>query len=338
LLTVALARAELPTARTLSEQLLCIAQRQHDPVLFAGAYSESGRILLFLGELLAAREHLEQGLAYYNPQQHHSLDFRYTAVPAGVRCWVSLGWTLWLLGYPEQALTSVHTARALAQQLSHPVGLASALDFAVGLHQLRREVQAVQERAEELKTFAHGQALPLWGAWGTVLQGWTLVLQAHSAIGMAQMWTGLAAWRAMGLELNRPWLLALIAEAYSQAGQAEEGLVVLAEALTLVDKTNERWYEAKLYRLKGELLRTHAGLQRRVEAAEENFRQALSIARRQQAKSWELRAALSLSRLLQQQGKRAEAHELLAPIYGWFTEGFDTADLQDAKVLLEALA
>jgi predicted ATPase len=168
------------------------------------------------------------------------------------------------------------------------------------------------------------------------MQGWALAVQAHSTVGMAQMWEGLAAWRAPGSELNRPWLLALLAEAYGQAGQAEAGLAVLAEALTLVDKTDERWYEAELYRLKGEIL-----LGRSAEhhaEVETCLHQALAIAHRQQAKSWELRVATSLSRLWQRQGKRTEAYDLLAPVYGWFTEGFDTADLQEAKALLEALA
>jgi tetratricopeptide (TPR) repeat protein len=335
--TVALVRAELQTARTLSEQLLHIAQCQQDPVLLSRAYSGSGQTFLFLSELLAARAHLEQGLAYSNSHQYRDRDFRYMGIPDGMRCWASLAWTLWLLGYPEQALTSVHTARALAQQLSYPFCLAYALDFAIGLHQLRREAQVVQTRAEELRTLAQAQALPLWVAWAMVLHGWARTMQAHSARGIAQMWEGLAAWRAAGSDLNRPWLLALIAEAYGQAGQADEGLAVLTEALALVEKTDERWYKAELYRLKGELLLAPARTRDGVEEAEECFCQALSIARHQQARSWELRAAMSLGRLWQRQGQCAAARQLIAEVYGWFTEGFDTADLHDAKVLLKEL-
>jgi predicted ATPase len=156
---------------------------------------------------------------------------------------------------------------------------------------------------------------------------------------MAQMRQGLAAWRATGAEVFRPHYLALLAEAYGKAGQAEQGLTVLAEALAIVERTGEHWWEAESYRLKGELLLAQAGEERpAVKAAEDCFQQALAMARRQQAKSLELRAAMSLARLWQHQEKRAEARQLLAEIYGWFTEGFDTADLQEAKALLEELA
>ena len=233
----------------------------------------------------------------------------------------------------------IHEALTLAQELAHPFSLAFALYFAAWLHQFRREGQAAQERAEAamaLSTRAGVSAY--WVAWGTILRGWALAVQGQGAEGMAQMRQGLAAWRATGAELRRPYFLALLAEAYGKAGQAEEGLHVLAEALAAVAAdSGERFCEAELYRLKGELL-LQAGTVPDDAEAEACFQQALDMARRQQAKSLELRAAMSLSRLWQQQGKRAEAHELLAPIYGWFTEGFDTADLQEAKALLEALA
>jgi predicted ATPase len=335
--TVALARAELQTARTRSEELLAITWRQQDPLLDARAYIAAGEACLFLGELGAARAYLERGIACDNPQQHDDLDLRHVGAAVGVVGRATLAWTLWLLGYPEQARASVHGARALAQQLSHPASLVYALDFAVGLHQLRREVQAVQERTEELKTLARAQALPFWIAWGTVLQGWAGAVQERSTTQIAQMWEGLAACRATGFELNRPWLLALIAEAYNQTGQAGAGLTVLAEALALVDNTSERWYEAELYRLKGELLLGQAGTQHRMDEAEGCFLRALGIASRQRARSWELRTAMSLSRLWQQQGKQADAYQMLAKIYSWFSEGFDTADLQEARALLEAL-
>jgi len=336
--TVAQARAELRTAYMLAKDLLRIAQRQQEPVLSSRAYCVAGEDFLWLGELRASRMHLERGLACWSPQQHSALDLRYVGAAIGVVCRATLAWTLWLLGYPEQALTSVHAAHALAQQLSHPASVVYALDYVVGLHQLRREVQAVQERAEELRTLARAQEFPLWIAGGTAVQAWALAMQEHSTTSIGQMWEGLADWRATGVEIGRPWLLALIAEAYGQVGQAEEGLVVLAEALALVDKTSERWYEAELYLLKGELLLAQAGTRARVEEAEACFLQALTIARRQQAKSWELRAAMSLSRLWQRQGKRAEALDLLEPIYSWFTEGLDTPDLLDAYALLKELS
>jgi predicted ATPase len=204
------------------------------------------------------------------------------------------------------------------------------------LYQLRREVQTVQERAEALHALACTQAFPQLLAWSTALHGWACAVQERTTARMAQIGEGLAAWRVTGTALNQPWLLALMAEVYGLGGQTDAGLMLLTEALTLVDKTDERWYEAEIYRLKGEILLVHAAEHRT--AAETCFRQACDVARRQQAKSWELRAAMSLARLWQQQGKQAEARALLAPVYGWFTEGFDTADLQDAKVLLETLA
>jgi predicted ATPase len=173
-------------------------------------------------------------------------------------------------------------------------------------------------------------------AQGTILRGWALAEQGQSAEGIAQIRRGIAAWRATGAELSVPYWSALLAEAYGKAGQAEAGLRVLAEALTAVCKTGDRHHEAELYRLKGEFL-----LQQDVpdaQEAESCLRQAVAVARQQQAKSLELRAAMNLSRLWQHQGKRAEAQQLLAPIYGWFTEGFDTPDLQEARALLEALA
>ena len=175
-----------------------------------------------------------------------------------------------------------------------------------------------------------------WFARGTILRGWALAWRGQGAEGLAQMCQGLSAFRATGAEINRTYFLALLAEGYRGTGKVKEGLSVLAEALAAAHNSGERYCEAELLRLKGELLLLQSADQHA--EAEAYFHQALAIARRQQAKSWELRAAMSLGRLWQQQGKRTEAYDLLAPIYGWFTEGFDTADLQEAKALLEELA
>jgi predicted ATPase len=206
------------------------------------------------------------------------------------------------------------------------------------LHQFRWEEQLVQERAEAAMTFSTEQGFPHWLALGTFLRGWALAAQGQGAEGMAQMRHGLAARRAAGAELGRPLSLALMAEVYGGMGQAEEGLALVAEALTVVNNSGERHWEAELYRLKGELLlNAEGGVRKAALTAEECFHQALAMARRQQARSFELRAALSLSRLWQQQGKRDAARELLAEVYGWFTEGFDTADLREARALLDEL-
>jgi hypothetical protein len=161
-------------------------------------------VYLWLVELRAARMHLDRGLACWSPQQHFALDLCYVGAAIGVVCRATLAWTLWILGYPEQALTSVHATRVLAQQLSHPVSLVDALDYAVGLHQLRREVQALQEWVEELRTLARAQEFPLWIARGTAVQASALAMQQHSTTSIGQMWEGLADWRATGVEICRP--------------------------------------------------------------------------------------------------------------------------------------
>ena len=199
---------------------------------------------------------------------------------------------------------------------------------------MRREVPEAQAHAEAVITLCHEQGFPAWLAWGIILQGWVQAEQGHGEEGIAKMRGGLDALQATGARVTRPGFLGVLARAYGKVGQAEEGLPLLAEALALVHETGERLEEAELYRLKGELTLQQS---QDAEPAESCFHKAIEIARQQQAKSWELRAAISLARLWQQQGKQAEARELLAPVYDWFTEGFDTKDLQEAKVLLEEL-
>jgi predicted ATPase len=195
----------------------------------------------------------------------------------------------------------------------------------------------VRALADAVITLATEQGFPQWLAAGTVFQGWALAAQGQAEAGIAQLRQGLAAWRATGAEIGRPRWLTLLAEAYGRVGQPEAGRTVLAEALALVEQTGQRIYEAELHRLQGELMVLHAGAEGSAEA-EPCFQRALDVARHQEAKALELRAVRSLSRFWQHQGKRAEAYELLAPVYSWFSEGFDTADLQEAKALLEELA
>jgi class 3 adenylate cyclase/predicted ATPase len=341
-----LVRAELQTARELGEQLLTLAQSAQDPALLLEAHHALWVTLLYRGELLPARAHMEQGIALYDPQQHRALAFLYGSHDPAMCCQSSAAVALWLLGYPEQALESMHDGLTRAQELSHPFSLAWALHLAAELHQLRREGQLSQERAEALIVLSSEQAFTQLVAWGTTLGGWALAEQKEGEEGIVQMRRGLAAWRATGAEWEGPYILALLAEAYGKVGQADEGLSVLAEALAAAHKTGERYYEAELYRLKGMLmlqLFNVQGLQFKIansqaEAeAEACFHKAIEIARRQEAKSLELRAVMSLSRLWQTQGKQHEAHSMLSEIYGWFTEGFDTKDLQEAKTLLEQL-
>jgi predicted ATPase len=251
-----------------------------------------------------------------------------------MHCFSRAAWTLWWLGYPDQGLVRNDEAVTLAQQSAHPLSLCFALTGAAVFHQWRREGRTVQAHAEAAISLATEQGFPLFRAYGAMLQGWALAQQGQTQEGLAQLQQGLTAWHATGAETGRPNFLALLAEAYGAMGQPETGMTALTEALMLVDKTGEGLYEPELYRLKGMLL-----LQRSADhhaEAQACFQQAIAVARRQQAKSWELRAAMSLSRLWQRQC--AAAYELLAPIYSWFTEGFDTPDLQEAKALLTEIA
>jgi predicted ATPase len=245
-----------------------------------------------------------------------------------------MAWIRQLLGYPDEALTRSQEALTLAQQQAHPFSLAFACTWAAFLHQLRRDGPAAQVRAEAAIALATEQEFPFWRAIGAILQGWAHAAQGQTEESIPQMYQGIAAIRAMGEELGRAYFLGLLAEVLAHMRQAEEGLTILDEALAAVERTGARAQEAELYRLKGVLLLLSADHEAEAEAC---FRQALVIARHQQAKSLELRAAMSLARLWQGQGKHAEARQLLAPIYNWFTEGFDTADLREAKGLLEAL-
>jgi predicted ATPase len=225
-------------------------------------------------------------------------------------------------------LDRLSTARDLAQ-LGAVLGRECSYEFL-------QEIPQAQQQAEKVRTLATEHGFTQFMALRTMMQGWVRLTQGHAAEGIAQLREGLDAYRAKGTEMDLPYHLTRLAEAYYIQGQVEEGLTVLAEALALVDKNDERWWEAELHRLKGELLQQQVVPD--APQAETCFQQALAVARHQQAKSLELRAAMSLSRLWQRQGKRAEAHQLLAEIYGWFTEGFDTADLQEAKALLAELA
>jgi predicted ATPase len=234
--------------------------------------------LFWLGELVPAREHLERGITRYDPRQHRSLAFRYGTDPGvGCQCFAALA--LWYLGYPAQALEKTREALTLARELSHPFSLVYALTFAARLHQDRREGQLTQERGEAAMLLSTEQGFPEWVAVGSILRGWALARQGWKKEGIAQMCQGLADYRTLGAELWRSYGLSLLAEAYGQVGQAEEGLRVLADGLVAAHDSGQRSYEAELYRLKGELL-----LQQAIPDAQEAeacFRQALDITHRQ---------------------------------------------------------
>jgi class 3 adenylate cyclase/predicted ATPase len=346
-------RGELLVARELGEQLLGLAQQEHDPILLMEAYWVLGLTLFHLGELGTAQAHLEQGMTLYDVQDHRIPVFL-ANIEAGVVGLSFAARILCHLGYPDQALQKSEAARTLAQERSHPFSLAGARVLAALLHQLRRDIALTQEWAEAGITLAREHGFPVWLELGTVVRGWALAEQGQGEEGVSQIRHGLATCQAIGVGLFKSYHLALLAEVYGKAGRADEGLAALDEALTVIDTSGERFYEAELYRLKGELTLAQSSVQSLASSvqnphsafripqseaeAEHCFLKALEIARRQQAKSLELRAVMSLSRLWQQQGKKDEAHRMLADIYSWFTEGFDTQDLKDAKALLEELA
>jgi len=317
-----------------------------------------GTVLYALGEMVLARTHYEQALALYDPQQRQEgvvpseADRRATGLSIHSN-------VLWLLGYPDQALAQSRTALSLAQERAHPFTTAVVWIRNVMFHKFLREARTVQQRAEDLTALCNEQGYSAFLEGAIVWCGWALAKQGQAEEGIQQIQQGIAIARAIGMELFRPQFLALLAEVYGKTRQVEEGLTALAEALTLVEKNGERTYEAELYRLKGKLTLQKgardwelgagaSSLQApslkplvpsgAVEEAEEYFLKAVEIAQKQQTKSWELRATVSLARLWQRQGRQAEAHNLLSEIYTWFTEGFDTKDLQEAKALLDELA
>jgi predicted ATPase/class 3 adenylate cyclase len=329
-------RGEAQTARTHGEDLLRLARRLHDPDLLLEAHHALWTTLFYSGELAAIRPHLAQGLRLYEPQRHRAHAALYSGHDAGVCCRTMAALSLWCSGYPDQALASMQAALDLAQQLAHPWTLANALHWAAVLHHLRREALLAQTCAEAAITIATDQALPEVLGMATFLQGWALAACGHGEDGRAQLRQSLAASRAIGAMAFQPYYLTLLAEVSAQAGQTTEGLEALTEAQVTLATSMMHWWEAELYRLRGVLLWQHAVAQS--EEAEACLHQALTIARRQQAKSLEMRAAISLSRLWQAQGKRTAARQVLVDVYGWFTEGFDTADLREAKSLLDELS
>jgi predicted ATPase len=337
------ARAELDTAYELGQQLLRLAQRTHDATFLLEAHRALGDTLFYLGELDRAQAHLDQGTTLYNLREHRAHTFLYGQDP-GVACLSYGALALWLRGFPDQAHERSEAALTLTHELSHPFSQVLALNLTALLDVYRQEGQAAQERAEAVIALSSELGFLFRVAWGTILRGWALAVQGHEEEGIAQMGQGLAAWQATGTELAQPQCLALLAAVHGKAGQPQRGLTLVAEALARVQRTREQVAEAELYRLQGELLLQHVKfkveerLASRVQKEAEGwFQKAVEVARQQQAKSLELRATMSLARLWQQQGKKAEARQMLAEIYGWFTEGFDTKDLQEAKALLEEL-
>jgi predicted ATPase len=329
-------RADLHAARDVGEQLLRLAHRAEDQDLLLQAHHAMWTCLYSLGEFASAYQHGEEGMALYTQRQHHADDALYAGHDTRVCGLAFTMLALWYLSYPDQSLQRLHEALRDARALDHPLSLSLLLRHAPLHQRFYRDLCAVQECTEELRMLATGQGFATEGAYATIMEGWLLAMHGEVEVGITQLRQGLAAYQETGGAVWRPIYLSMLAEAYSKGGQSAEALRILDEALALVNATGERVYEAEIHRLRGDLLLQLSWDE--VAEAESCFHKALDIARNQQAKSLELRAATSLARLWQQQGKRQEAHDLLAPVYHWFTEGFDTADLMDAKALLDELA
>jgi predicted ATPase len=327
-------RGRLAMAREVGEQLLSLAQHQPDATRRMAAHVSLGYTLTFMGAFTAARPHLEQGITLTDPEAQRTLALRYGQAP-GVRCLCIAAQTLWCRGSPDQGLARSQAACTLARELEHPPSLASALYYAARLHLLRGEAQAAREQAEALIALCTAHTIPQHLALGQFALGWALAAQGQGEEGVTLLRQGATDVRATGNRLSLPAFLAVLAEVSGTLGQVDAGVALVTEALELLEQTGVRWYEAETHRIKGVLL-LHQAVPDAAQAAT-CFHQALAIARQQEAKSWELRAATSLARLWQAQGKRQEAYDLLAPVYAWFTEGFDTVDLQDAKALLDEL-
>jgi predicted ATPase len=338
--SLSLLRAQLQMAHVQAKQLLSIAQNRPDADLLV-AHCAMGQTLFFLGELMPARTHLERASSIYDAARHRSLAALHSGLDRGDVTLVYAAWTQWVLGFPDQAVDRIKQARALGEELSHPFSLCSALFFSAALHAFRGEGEAALKFADESVRLATEHGFPQLLAYAICFRGGALVARGQAKEGIAQAREGLAALYALGSALGQTPVLGWQAAAYWKLGRVEEGLAAVAEGLAASEKTCECFFEAELHRLKGELL-----LKRDADESESKvegeaylcFRHSIEVARRQQAKSLELRGTTSLARLLAKRNRRAEARTMLAEIYNWFTEGFDTADLKDAKALIDELS
>jgi class 3 adenylate cyclase/predicted ATPase len=326
-------RGELDRAQSLAGDMLRLGRQRNDAAGLILGHLSCARSLLWRGKFGQSKSHLEAGLALHDPIAHSSLVDQ-TGTHPQVYFEGYLAFALFCLGYPDQAFAWINAAIAEARRLAHLPSLAAGLALGGPLHSLGGNDTALNERAEELVAVATEQGFPYWRAFGTMVRGCAKVRNGDVTEGMSLLRSGLAAFRATGVVLTVPYHMIYLARACEIAGRIGEGLALLDDALQIVERTGERWFAAELNRHKGRLLLQ----QGHSEAAEEFYRKALSIAVEQEAKLWELRAAVSLARLRLDQGRRAEARDLLAPVYGWFTEGFATPDLKEAKALLADLA
>jgi predicted ATPase/DNA-binding XRE family transcriptional regulator/energy-coupling factor transporter ATP-binding protein EcfA2 len=325
-------RAELSTAAGIANEFLQLAERDTYPGVALRGHWTMEITCTHQGRFQLALDHFDRALSL-STSDHERRDTMGDVLDAGVAVRGFAGWSRWFVGQPDRALVSIQEAVALARCLSAPHSLAHALAFAAVFHQLRRERQAAQQYADQGIALSAKYGLPLYEAMARIVRGWALIGQENDEQPAEEVRRGLAAWQSTGAQLMRPHFLALLAEASAPARRDDRGLPLLDEALALCQSTGESYYEAEIYRLKGERLVTQAR-ERRVDAASTCFEQSLAIARQQGALSLELRAAMSLARLHGGPAQSTIARNVLLPVYERFQEGFDTLDLREARSLL----
>jgi predicted ATPase len=328
-------QAEYQRARELAEEVLSLAQQTEDPLLVALGHWYLGFIWFSLGDYTTSRAHMKHVIDFYSPEQHHRPFVLLRGSDAGISALSYDACCLWCLGFPDQALIKSQETLALARELDHPFSLADALCYAgCFINAMRRDAQALRDYATELVRLSNEIGFAGWIESGACFHGEAAAMLGQVSEGIMQIRQGMAASESISIRLNLVEALRALAEAQAKTDHPEGGLTTLAEALTLVEKTGERLWEAELYRLRAELLL----MQGDDHEAEASFEKAIEVARWQSARSWELRASIGLARLWQKHGKTDEARELLGEIYSWFTEGFDTPDLIEARTLLEELS
>jgi len=330
--------AEYPAVRTMADQFLQVARKHADSSAILTGHRILGFSLSCLGEFADARENFEQVLSLYSPQEHASLAFRYGQDPKAAGASM-LGWNLWHLGYPDQAVRVCDEAVDYAIELNHTNTRGYVETFgAVRIQLFRRDSVGVQRYVDSMTALCEEQKLVFWVGFIKAFEGWILAEKGRHQEAIATTREGLASFDQTGTAMFKPHSYALLAQAYADCQRIDESLRSLDDALAIANSTSEHWITAELYRLKGEILLQTSGGSNVTEAAESWFQKSLPLSRERTAKSWELRAATSLARLWRDWDRSAQARALLEPVYEWFTEGHDSADLKDAQALLDALS
>jgi predicted ATPase/ABC-type dipeptide/oligopeptide/nickel transport system ATPase component len=323
-------RGELETAYELGDRCVALARRARKQPLALWAHYAVGMTLYHLGEFTSALDHFEKGMDLYDVRKRN---FQRALQDPGVACLSYRALTQWIIGYPDQALRTSQDAVNLAKSLNHPFSMAYALSIEGLVNQFCRNVQESRRQAEAAESLCRERSISYWFAWGPILRGWAMTTQGEGKDGIKEILRGLAAYSSTGAEIARPLFLGMLADAYRKVGKTRDGLAAIAQGLDKIRETGDRFYEPELHRLKGELLlATHRDHRSDAEAC---FRHALSISRERNARSFELRAAMSLNRLRQGSDNSGEVRKLLKKAYGWFSEGFDSPDLKEARLALD---